>query len=48
MPPDVVLVDDLTGHATAWMKAHPEMAEFLRDFDRVDSINDVGIWVRRK
>ncbi|MET0220999.1 MAG: hypothetical protein ABW213_10115 [Tardiphaga sp.] len=47
MPPDVVLVDDLTGHATAWMNAHPETAALLRDFERVDSVNQVGIWRRK-
>jgi hypothetical protein len=46
MPPDVVLVDDLTGHATAWMTANPELAGLLRDFQRVDGVDQVGIWRR--
>jgi hypothetical protein len=46
MPPDVVLVDDLTGHATAWMGAHPDLAGLLRGFHLADTVNRVGIWTR--
>lgn len=48
MPPDVVLVDDLTGQASALLQAHPELGSVLSQFRRVDSINDVGIWLRKR
>ncbi|OYU89169.1 MAG: hypothetical protein CFE29_16785 [Bradyrhizobiaceae bacterium PARB1] len=46
-PPTILLVDDLTGSASDWLKAHPDVAGLLTDFQQVDSVNKVGIFTRR-
>jgi hypothetical protein len=45
-PPTVLLVDDLTGEATAWLQAHPDVADLLKDFRKVETINGVTILKR--
>ena len=46
MPPTVVLVDDLTGHGSAWLAAHPDVAELLKDYHPVETVNRVAILTR--
>lgn len=46
-PPTILIVDDLTGHASDWLKVHPDVAALLTDFQLVDTINKVGIFTRR-
>lgn len=46
-PPTVVLVDDLTGTGSVWLKAHPDVADLLKDFRVVDTVNNVAILTRR-
>jgi hypothetical protein len=46
-PPTMVLVDNLTGNGSAWLKAHPDVADLLKDFQPVDNINNVAILARR-
>ncbi|MET0720629.1 MAG: hypothetical protein ABWY64_07315 [Tardiphaga sp.] len=45
-PPTVLLVDDLTGDGTAWLQAHPDVADLLKDFREVETINRVKILKR--
>jgi hypothetical protein len=45
-PPTVVLVDDLTGHGSAWLAAHPGVAELLKDYRLGETVNRVGILTR--
>jgi len=45
-PPTVVLVDDLTGHGSAWLAAHPDVAEMLKDFHVAETVNRVAILTR--
>jgi hypothetical protein len=45
-PPTVVLVDDLTGHGSAWLAAHTDVAVLLKDYRLVDTVNRVGILTR--
>lgn len=42
-PPTMVLVDDLTGNGSGWLKAHPDVADLLKDFRAVETINKVTI-----
>ncbi|MDB5567654.1 MAG: hypothetical protein JWP84_4220 [Tardiphaga sp.] len=46
-PPTVVLVDDLTGTWSGWLAAHPDVADQLKDFRPVETINNVAILARR-
>lgn len=46
-PPTILIVDDLTGSGTDWLQAHPDVAGLLTDFQRVDTVNQVGIFTRR-
>lgn len=46
-PPTILIVDDLTGSASDWLRAHPDVAALLKDFQQVDSVNKVGIFTRR-
>jgi hypothetical protein len=46
-PPMILLVDDLTGSASEWLKAHPDVASLLTDFQLVDTVNKIGIFTRR-
>jgi hypothetical protein len=46
-PPTVVLVDDLTGAGSAWLRAHPDIAALLADFVAVETVNNVAILARR-
>jgi hypothetical protein len=47
MPPTILIVDDLTGHGSDWLKAHPDVAALLTDFELVDTVNKVGIFTRK-
>jgi hypothetical protein len=47
MPPTILIVDDLTGHGSDWLKAHPDVAALLTDFQLVDTVNKVGIFTRK-
>lgn len=47
VPPTVVLVDDLTGTGSAWLNAHPDVAELLKDFRLLETVNNVAILTRR-
>lgn len=47
MPPTILIVDDLTGSGSDWLKAHPDVAGLLTDFQLVDTVNQVGIFTRR-
>jgi hypothetical protein len=47
MPPTILIVDDLTGHGSDWLKAHPDIAALLTDFQLVDTVNKVGIFTRK-
>lgn len=42
-PPTVVLIDDLTGHGSAWLAAHPEVSESLKGYRLADTVNRVAI-----
>jgi hypothetical protein len=44
--PTMVLVDDLTGDGSGWLKAHPEVADLLKDFRLVETVNKVEILTR--
>ena len=46
MPPTVVLVDDLTGHGSAWLAAHPDVADLLKDYRIAETVNRVAILTR--
>ncbi|MDB5619822.1 hypothetical protein [Tardiphaga sp.] len=46
-PPTVVLVDDLTGHGSAWLAAHPDVADLLKDYRATETVNRVAILTRR-
>lgn len=46
VPPTVVLVDDLTGTGSAWLNAHPDVVELLKDFRLLETVN-VAILTRR-
>ena len=46
-PPTILLVDDLTGGASDWLTAHPDVAALLTDFQKVDTVNNVGIFTGR-
>lgn len=46
-PPTILIVDDLTGSASDWLKAHSDVASLLTDFQQVDTVNRVGIFTRR-
>jgi hypothetical protein len=45
-PPTMVLVDDLTGDGSGWLKAHPDVADLLKNFRIVDTVNKVAILTR--
>jgi hypothetical protein len=47
-PPTVLLVDNLSDDNTAWLAAHPDVAELLKDFREVETINRVTILARRE
>lgn len=47
MPPTILIVDDLTGSGSDWLKAHSDVASLLTDFHLVDTVNNVGIFTRR-
>lgn len=44
--PTLVLVDDLTGNGSDWLKAHPDIADLLKDFRAVDTINKITLMTR--
>ncbi|MEH2472848.1 hypothetical protein V1281_005963 [Nitrobacteraceae bacterium AZCC 2161] len=46
-PPTVVLVDDLTGTWSNWLALHSDVADQLKDFRPVETINNVAILTRR-
>lgn len=45
-PPDVVLVDNLTGDWSGWLTQHPDIADLLQNYHRVDSVMGVDILTR--
>lgn len=47
LPPTILIVDDLTGHGSDWLKAHSDVAALLADFQLVDTVNKVGIFTRK-
>jgi len=47
-PPTLVLVDDLTGSGSEWLKAHPDVADLLKDFRVVATINKVTFLTRSR
>ena len=46
-PPTIVLVDDLTGGGSAWLAAYPDVAELLKNYGTVETVNRVAILKRR-
>ncbi len=46
-PPTILIVDDLTGSASDWLEAHPDVAGLLTDFQHIDTVNKVGIFTRK-
>jgi hypothetical protein len=42
-PPTVVLVDDFTDHWSEWLAAHPDVADRLRDYRLVTTIDDIEV-----
>jgi hypothetical protein len=47
LPPTILIVDDPTGSGGDWLKAHPDVAGLLSDFELVDTVDKVGIFTRR-
>lgn len=45
-PPTVVLLDNLTGDWSAWLRSNPEVADLLKDYRVVDSLNGVYLLAR--
>jgi hypothetical protein len=41
--PSVVLVDNLTGHWSAWLRSHPGVAGLLSDYRLAETINGIDI-----
>lgn len=41
--PSVILVDDLTGDGSEWLRSHPEVSGLLSDYQPVETINSIGI-----
>ena len=41
--PTVVLVDNFSGNWSAWLQAHPDVADLLTDYRLVATINDIEI-----
>jgi len=41
--PSVVLVDDLTGDWSEWLRSHPDVSGLLSDYQPVETINGIGI-----
>ncbi len=44
--PDVVLVDNLTGDASAWLQEHPNVMDMLKPYRRVETLNRIDILKR--
>ncbi len=44
--PSVVLVDNLTGEGSAWLRAHPEISILLSDYQLAETINGIDILSR--
>jgi hypothetical protein len=41
--PSVVLVDNLTGDGSAWLRSHPEVSRLLSDYQLAETINGIDI-----
>jgi hypothetical protein len=41
--PSVILVDNLNGDWSAWLRAHPEVSSLMRDYQLVETINRIDI-----
>ena len=41
--PSVVLVDNLTGHWSAWLRSHPDVAGLLSDYRLAETIDGIDI-----
>ena len=44
--PSVVLLDNLTGEGSAWLRAHPEISSLLSDYQLAETINGIDILSR--
>ena len=44
--PSVVLVDNLTGEGSAWLRAHPEISSLLSDYQLAETVNGIDILSR--
>lgn len=44
--PSVVLVDNLTGEGSAWLRAHPEISSLLSDYRLAETVNGIDILSR--
>lgn len=47
-PPTVVLVDNFSDHWSDWLQQNPDVAERLRDYHLVATVNDIEIRARAK
>lgn len=47
-PPDIVLVDNLTADGRAWLSAHPDVADLLTAYHRVETINHIDILTKAR
>jgi hypothetical protein len=45
-PPTVVVVDNLTGSWSEWLRSHPDVADLLKVYRRVETLNGVEIFTR--
>jgi hypothetical protein len=41
--PSVVLVDNLTGEGSAWLRSHPDVSGLLSDYQLAETINGIDI-----
>jgi UDP-N-acetyl-D-mannosaminuronic acid transferase (WecB/TagA/CpsF family) len=44
--PSVVLVDNLTGDGSTWLRAHPEISSLLSDYQLAETVNGIDILSR--
>jgi hypothetical protein len=41
--PSAVLVDNLTGDWSAWLRSHPDVSDLLSDYRLAETINGIDI-----
>ena len=46
--PTVVLVDNLTGDGTSWLQANPDVADLLKDYRVVETVNGIDLMTRAR